>query len=45
MDWPALVAALGRAGCDHYVAEHDNPSDHRRFATRSLATIRTFEGV
>lgn len=44
MDWGAIYAALQAAGCDHYVAEHDNPSDHKRFATRSLAAIQTFRG-
>lgn len=42
MDWPAIHAALQAAGCTHYVAEHDNPSDHNRFATRSLAAIQNF---
>jgi sugar phosphate isomerase/epimerase len=38
MDWAAIHAALQAAGVDHYVVEHDNPSDHKRMATRSLAT-------
>jgi len=42
MDWPAIHAALQAAGCTHYVAEHDNPNDHKRFATRSLAAIQKF---
>lgn len=42
MDWAAIHAALQAAGIDHYVAEHDNPKDDKRFATRSLAAIRTF---
>lgn len=41
MDWPAIHAALQAAGVNHYVVEHDNPSDHKRFATRSLATLQT----
>lgn len=40
MDWPALIAALRSAGVDLFVAEHDNPSDFERFATRSSASIR-----
>ncbi|WP_342076700.1 sugar phosphate isomerase/epimerase [Yoonia sp. SS1-5] len=42
MDWAAIHAALQAAGCDHYVAEHDNPNNHTRFATRSLAAIKEF---
>ncbi len=42
MDWTAIHAALQAAGVDHYVVEHDNPSDDKRFATRSLAAIRNF---
>ncbi len=41
-DWAAIVPALRAAGCTHFVAEHDNPSDDARFAARSLATIQTF---
>jgi sugar phosphate isomerase/epimerase len=35
--WPTLIPALRKAGTEYFVIEHDNPSDHRRFATRSLA--------
>ena len=42
MNWPAIHAALQVAGVDHYVVEHDNPSDHARFARRSLAAINDF---
>lgn len=42
MDWPAITAALKAAGVTHLVAEHDNPSDHARFAARSLATMKSF---
>ena len=40
VDWPAIIAALRAAGCDNFVLEHDNPSDHARFAQRSLASVR-----
>lgn len=40
MDWPAIHAALQGVGVHHYVIEHDNPSDHARFAQRSLATVK-----
>lgn len=36
MDWKLLIAALRNAGTDLFVAEHDNPSDWDRFATRSF---------
>jgi len=39
VDWKAIMAALRSAGCSYYVAEHDNPADDRRFATRSLASV------
>ena len=41
LDWTALVAALARVGCDHLVLEHDNPSDDRRFAERSIGFLKT----
>ncbi|MEM9232184.1 MAG: sugar phosphate isomerase/epimerase [Pseudomonadota bacterium] len=41
LNWPALVAALNESTVVHLVAEHDNPSDDRRFAKRSLAAIRS----
>jgi sugar phosphate isomerase/epimerase len=44
MDWPALMDALGRTPCRWYVAEHDNPSDHARFAARSLTAMQGFPG-
>lgn len=42
MDWSAIHAALGHAGVTRYVIEHDNPNDHTRFATRSLAAVQAF---
>ena len=36
MDWKLLIAALRNAGTDLFIAEHDNPSDWDRFATRSI---------
>ncbi len=38
--WPALMAALRKAGTQYFVIEHDNPSDDGRFATRSIAAVR-----
>lgn len=40
-DWAAIHAALQGAGIDHYVIEHDNPNDHTRFATRSIASLKS----
>ena len=42
LDWSALMAALRGIGVDLFVAEHDKPSDVTRFASRSIASIRTF---
>lgn len=39
MDWPAYMAALKATPCRHFIAEHDNPNDHTRFATRSFAAM------
>lgn len=42
MDWPMLFRALKTAGTRHFVTEHDNPSDHRRFAQRAFDATNTF---
>lgn len=39
-DWAAIRAELAAQGIDHLVIEHDNPSDHARFARRSLETVK-----
>ena len=41
LDWTGLVAALEGVGCNHLVLEHDNPSDDRRFAERSICFLKT----
>jgi sugar phosphate isomerase/epimerase len=41
-DWGAIKAELDAQGVDHWVVEHDNPSDHARFAARSLASIQSW---
>lgn len=43
IDWKSLVPMLRRAGCEHFVIEHDNPADDRRFAEVSIASTRTYE--
>ena len=40
MDWPALMAALKTGTTRYFVMEHDNPKDHKRFATRSIAAAQ-----
>lgn len=42
MDWPAIFGALDETDVQYLVMEHDNPSDDRRFAERSIAAARTF---
>lgn len=40
VDWSAIMSALRAAGCTHFVMEHDNPSDHVRFATQSIKAAK-----
>ena len=40
MPWADLIPRLKAAGCTLFVAEHDNPSDDRRFARQSLANFQ-----
>jgi sugar phosphate isomerase/epimerase len=42
MDWKTIKPAMDAAGVTRYVIEHDNPSDHKRMATRSLASVQAF---
>ena len=42
MDYGRIVAALRATGVPRWVLEHDNPSDHARYLTRSLATAAEF---
>jgi sugar phosphate isomerase/epimerase len=42
VDWKKLMAALEQTNARHFIMEHDNPSDHRRFAERSIAAVRNF---
>ena len=44
MDWPAIMEALGKTKARYLVMEHDNPSDHARFARRSIETVRALRG-
>lgn len=40
MDWATIHPALQQMGVTRYVLEHDKPSDHERFARRSLKTVK-----
>lgn len=41
--WPAIMQALrAKTNARHFVMEHDNPADLRRFAGRSIAAARGF---
>jgi sugar phosphate isomerase/epimerase len=40
VDWKGLMAALKNTGVKYFVVEHDNPSDHARFAERSIAVAQ-----
>jgi sugar phosphate isomerase/epimerase len=42
IDWAPIKGALDAAGVDHFVIEHDNPKDHKRFASRSLASVKAW---
>lgn len=42
MDWTAIKRELDAHGIDHFVVEHDNPSDHARFAQRSLQSVKAW---
>ena len=41
IDWPSLVPLFQMTAADHIVAEHDNPTDWKRFADRSLTYMRS----
>ncbi len=42
VDFTHIVPALGEAEVEHWVLEHDNPSDHERFASRSFNAVSMF---
>jgi sugar phosphate isomerase/epimerase len=41
INWAALVPLMERTAATHIVAEHDNPANWRRFASRSIDHMRT----
>ncbi len=40
VDWPRIYAALKATPCAHFIMEHDNPSDHARFAAASIVIVK-----
>lgn len=40
VNWAAILPALRKIGVTNFVMEHDNPADHLRFATRSIASVK-----
>ena len=42
MDWAALMGAARQTSAQYFVMEHDNPSDHMRFASRALASVKSY---
>lgn len=41
MNWTALLQSLGQTPVRHLIMEHDKPNDHRRFAERSIASVKS----
>lgn len=41
MDWPGIMSLLRQTPCRYFVMEHDDPSDHHRFARLSLAAAQS----
>jgi sugar phosphate isomerase/epimerase len=44
MNWAGILAALDGAPVRYFIMEHDNPSDHQRFASRSIESWRLLIG-
>jgi sugar phosphate isomerase/epimerase len=44
IDWPALWPLFRKTRADHIVVEHDNPSDWKRFAQRSVDYLKQLMG-
>uniref|UniRef100_UPI00310105A6 sugar phosphate isomerase/epimerase family protein n=1 Tax=Neorhizobium sp. EC2-8 TaxID=3129230 RepID=UPI00310105A6 len=40
IDWPSLVPLFRKTKAEHIVTEHDNPSDWRAFAKRSIDCVK-----
>lgn len=42
LDWQNIFTTLQEIGVRNFVMEHDNPSDHHRFASRALASVQSY---
>jgi sugar phosphate isomerase/epimerase len=42
VDWASVTTELQRLETDLFIVEHDNPSDVKRFAERSIATVNSW---
>ena len=42
IDWKTILNTLRGIGVTNFVMEHDNPSDHARFARRALASVKSY---
>ena len=42
IDWKSLLNTLRDIGVTNFVMEHDNPTDHARFARRALASVKSY---
>ncbi len=43
LDWPTIMKLVSQhTRAELFIAEHDNPSDHDRFAQRSIAAMQSF---
>ena len=45
MDWQSLINRLLELEVKHWVMEHDNPSDHLRFAKQSIESVNKLIGA
>jgi len=45
VDWHKLMPLVRQTSALYYIIEHDNPSDHQRFATRSIDFLRRLTGL
>ncbi|MEP5759261.1 MAG: sugar phosphate isomerase/epimerase [Litoreibacter sp.] len=44
IDWAGLMKNLRETNCNYFILEHDNPSDHTRFARNSINAVKMYEG-
>jgi sugar phosphate isomerase/epimerase len=42
IDWKSILNTLRGIGVSNFVMEHDNPSDHARFARRALHSVKSY---